>query len=477
MGGPHAAGGHAAHGQGPPGEPFGQAAAQPAEEFPRHLLTDLVGAEERAERRRLARAEWVLGLALASFALAFPLEALVGRGPEWAAGLAGGKASGPHLVPSLLGGWLGRAGLGFERAGYLLSALSLALCLPLAGTLGRRLGAPPRLASLGALTLVLSPAAWNAGSLPGPGAAGMAAALALCTALLDPGRSRRLLALALLAPLVDLLLVWLLPAVLVAARGTGRPGAALRSLGLVGGAATGLALIHLLAAALDPARGLAELGPELGRAALGRDFHPAPLAWTALPGPLALGLGLGGLLSLVAVRRGPEESGPPPWLWAWCLVPLVPWALGPLPLLILLGPALLGGLDLLARAPEARALRVLAAIVGIQTALVVGGRAALGSADPLAAWRAAAEAEFRAGDALMSADPDRLHLARLRYGLPAIDARVEARGWIEGARHLAAAGHRIWVDGEPGGAPAAPGWHGAFPFRWLRVSGGDADRH
>jgi hypothetical protein len=430
---------------GPPG------AGPPPEDlhgaFPRELTHGLVVAAEAAERRRLVLVEWGLGLALAAFALALPIEVLVGRGVQLVAELGAGRWSGPHFIPSLLAGLLGRAGLGAERAGFLLSALALALCVPLAGALGRRLGASARLATLGALVLGLTPVVWHAARLPGPGAPALAACLALAGALLGDRRERRVLVLATLAPLVDLTLAWLLPAVFLGSLGRGTRVGRRRALYATAVPLAVLALVHALAAGIDPGRQLEALLPELARALLALDGRSAPWSWLALTGLGALGLGLAGLIALAVVQRGEEEQPPPAWIWAWCLGPLLAHGVGVLPPVWLAAPALLGGLDLLARVPEGKALRALALGGLAQACLLTAGGMALRAADPLADWRARADATLRGGDLFLGADGDRLHLARMRYGLPALDLRLHPDHWLPAALAASAAGSRLVLDG------------------------------
>ncbi len=430
------------HGQGAHGEAF-----------PRHLTVDLVRAGEERELRRLRWVEWGLGLALACFALAFPLEVLVGRGVDAMARLDAGAWSGPHLVPTGLAALLGRAGLGLEPAAFLISALALALTPPLAAGLGRRLGAPPALATLGALALALTPAVWHAASLPGPDTCALAVSLALCAALLEGAGPKRVALLLAVGCSVDPALAWLLPAVLVHGRGWGRAG-----LGALVAAGLGALSVHALAAALDPGRELSDLGVELGRAALALDAHPSPWDWPALSGLGALGVGLAGLLALLLVRRGDEEEPPPAWLLVWCLGPLPAHVLGDWPPLWLAGPALLGALDLAARVPERQALRALTLSAALQLALLLGTGAALRLADPLVEWRARAREVLRPGDVVLSTQPEHLHWLRLRTGALALDLRGDPRHWEGLAREAAGAGRRLLLDGGPG-AGTPPGAH------------------
>lgn len=439
------------------GSPHAPGAPARGEAFPRHLTVDLVRADEERVLRRLRRVEWGLGLALACFALAFPIEALVGRGVDALSRLDAGAWSGPHLVPTLLAALIGRAGLGLEPAAFLISALALALTPPLAAALGRRLGAPPALATLGALALALTPAVWHTASLPGPDAPSLISSLALCSALLGGAAPRRVALLTALALLVDPALLWLLPAVLLRAGGAGRA-----VLGAPIPAILGALAVHALAAALDPGREFTALAADLGRAALGLDAHPSPWDWPAVSGLGALGVGLAGLLALVLVRRGDEEERPPAWLLVWCLAPLPAHVLGDWPPLWLTGPALLGALDLAARVPEPRAIRALALAATLQFGLLLATGAALRHADPLAEWRARARQSLRSEDVVLSAVPEHLHWLRLRTTAQVLDLRGDPRHWERLALDAARSGARLVLDGDPGAESAGEGIAGVL---------------
>lgn len=421
--------------------------------FPRHLVHSLVeDREERLRARRTAGA-WVLGAALAAFALAAPIETLAGRGPALVrAALASELSTSPLLLLGCRS--LGPA-VGIERAAFLFAALAGGLTVPALCHLARRFGFRGELVLPATLVVVLAPGALLAARLPGPEAPSLLAATLLLAALFPPREgaapagSRRIGLPLGLALAVDLGTLWLVPATLWAAASSGRR-AALGALGIALAVPAALWAMTAAFGASLSAGGAAALATD---ALLGTSFPPegAPLTAVLLDGPLALGPALLGLAALAFVRRGEEESSPPRFLLAWTFLPLLactsprPAPIAPLALLPL---ALVGLLDLLSRLPEPRGLRLALGLAALSFLLAAGGGILLERSDPLATWRGTAERELVPGDLVVSADPARRYVLSARYGLETASPR-EA-GLLEAARSALAAGRRVVVD--PAGA-------------------------
>ncbi len=411
-----------------------------------HSAAKLIPAEapESSPRRRLV-AGWVLGAGLAALALAFPQERVFGQQVARAELFSGSIANVAHQALSSLVIWITE--LGPEAAGFVVAALAYGACLPVCLSIARRAEHGLGVSLATSVAVLLSPVAWVAGTTPGPAALGALVSLLL---LREVWSKRR-------PAIFNVVLVWcaavwcapvnawLLPAVAWAvgnSREEPRRGrvAALAVLGF------GLAGLGLL---LPLTEGLAREAIFGGSSGWGQI-----IAWGMglLPG---LGLAALAAASLFLLRRHESEARPPRWLQLWCLLPLFAVALGgsptwEIPYLWLVPPALIGGLDLLARLEERVIARFSAAAVGAQGAILLGVLSIFSSTDPLAGWRKNASETLEPGDLVFTTRADHAYLLRERWGLET--QRVDETDpsatdpWLELARTAAASGRRVVFD-------------------------------
>lgn len=400
---------------------------------PRERMAELIGEAGAARARRERLQGWVIGAGIALVALGLPGERLWGD-MELARQTAGnGERSAGIVFPLAV---LVRHGLGVdaELACRLLAAVSYGLCVPALVGLLRSIGFDHLLALLAALTALLAPTAWIAGSMPLDFAPGMLGATLVLWALFRPRervangyhwRAATSLALAFLLRPENALLF---PAVLWAVSRH-------RGLGRLRGPSAGLVLA--LATAL-PLFGLVSGAPE--RTALGWRLLDTVLAGrepslqAAPRWILALGLGLGagvfGLYVLLLGRRLPEETPPPKWVVPWCLVVLAPVAggrpeAGPVGA-YLIPAAAVGIADWLTRTVgEKRALRRGSALLAVQLGLTAAVTFAWRASDPLADWRHTARLVLDPADVVVAADPRHGYLAGVRFRLATYPAPAE----------------------------------------------------
>ena len=393
--------------------------------FPRHLTTRLIdqGKSDRGHREVLAG--WVIGLGLAVLALAFPLERLLFEERE--------------LPVRLLTSWVGQVvslnDVGLFALRTALAALAYGACLPVMLSIGRRAGFPMGLNLVVSLGLLLSPAAWMAGTTVEAASVGLLFSLLAFASLWrtpNPGILPALLWLG-LATACSPVYLWLLPPVAMAASKTdgesrGRLWRGVAS--VVGGVALAFALrglLPLLGGGDSHLTAIEEMKRGLGT--LVREFsesHSGPgvvLTWGVglLPG---LGLALAGVLSLFVLKRNESEEAPPRWLLWWCVLPLAITALlsAPetrVPYLWLLGPALVGCLDLLGRRDADSLPLICGVALVLQIGVLTGVLAVSAATDPLSAWRAMARERLNPDDLVFTDDPQHLRILKERWGVEA----------------------------------------------------------
>lgn len=424
--------------------------------FPREDLTQRIASAARFERWREGWQPWLLGLAVTLLALAVPMERLWGDMNLVRLSAEEGRGLGVG-VPLLryLSQWMTH-----EQAGYALAAVSAGLTLPALRGLLITVGFPHGIAMRCVGMTALAPLALLGASSPvllAPGALG-ATLIARELFRLNTDQSMRALwrvsSVFLLGLLLDPANLLLLPAAGLALV----PLATVRKLPpwtfpTCLGATIGYCLWILLGAGNKEAfdqllRTLLAGGQGANLTSLG-----AWLAWL----PLCLGVGWLGILSLVGGRRTTEESPPPAWIKAWCLVALVPIIGGSpwtMPALGILLPLCSVGLaDHLVRLEDGskmrqRAQRLLATQLILGTLLILS----LGATDPLAAWRASARQDLSPGDLVFSEHRGHLYLLRHRFGL-ATESPSEPEA-VQRAQSARDKGQRVVLDGALPGAPA-----------------------
>ena len=149
------------------------------------------------------------------------------------------------------------------------------------------------------------------------------------------------------------------------------------------------------------------------------------LAWAAWA-PIALGVDWLGIASLFLGQRAPEESPPPRWVPAWCLMaaaPLLgghPEAAPALGLLVPLGAVGLAD-HLLRIEQDDQARRRARILAGSQLLLGLLALLVLRTTDPVRPWAEHARQALEPGDLVLSADPDHRFWLLHRFLLEAPD--------------------------------------------------------
>ncbi len=443
--------------------------------FPRHLTTELIDEESAQRARREHIGGWVLGLALALFALALPQERL-----PW--NLVGEELAGRSLLhdlwQQLLPRFAEKLGVTSELLALFFSAICYGACLPLALSFGRRLGiafAPTLLASC---LVIFSPAAWLAGTSPGLGSFALLVGLLLMRELWRDGSLRPAL-----VALFWAAGAWVHSGLLLCLEGllgsirSRAPGAAANRLTrllrlavlLVFGVGAFLAL---------QARELLSggVGAESWMQSILRAYLPAlsgsqslldslgSLPRALLDLPIFLGLVVIGLAALLLLKREEAEEKPPAWLWVWIGLPLLllfvwsPMHPGdPAVWIWLLPPGLVACLDLIARQDPRPAVLGAALALALQLGVLAGVLQHRTQTDPLADWRASATEAFDPSDWILTADPAHHYLLGQRWG---VECRLvldndDLEALRDEALANAHAGRRVVLDLEQGQAPAA----------------------
>jgi hypothetical protein len=396
--------------------------------------------EEDDRTGRPTLAGWLLGAGLAALALAFPQERLIGQFDSVTGAFHLALRAGIEQITSL------RA----EQAGFVLSAICYGACLPVTLSIARRLEFPFAVSLLASLVVLLSPVAWVAGTSPGPAALGLLLGLLLLGFLWQ--RERPVLGLVLgswcLAVSCAPVSIWLLPALAwaVTPGGKGDPRR-WRATAIVVGVGLAWLAALLLTESDSGTPGL------LTKAIFGGSGGWGQIL--AFGAGLLPGLGLAALAaaSLFLLRRHESEAPPPRWLLLWCVLPLVVATLGgsptwQIPYLWILPPALIGALDLLARADERRLVPVALGTVAAQLAILLGALLILSSTDPLAPWRENAREALEPGDLVFTTRGDHAYLLRERWGLEVqrVDSNTDSEQRLEFARKATSEGRRVVFD-------------------------------
>jgi hypothetical protein len=377
--------------------------------FPRHLTQELLEEESERQERKRWFAPWFLGAAYGLFALAFPLERVIGNFPMKA-------EAGEGLWWSFL------ESSGGESLGFLISAICAGLFLPL---MTRALAATglPRSASLtGACCISFSPLLTHAATLPGPESATCLISLLAfwIAAPHEAGSLRTSLAIALgvAASLLDPGGLLIIPALLLRHLSRGASHLSSRR-STWHGFAWGCAYIVSL--------GLL-WGFVFADAPLNRDSRV--IQWTIFPGVIGMGLCLLLTASLFIKRQDSMTEDTPRWLHLWflggiaslflpnasgiCLAPVAAFAIG----------------DFLTRGSHKP--RLLSSILIIaQLVLCVAATQKIRTKDPHAAWRRVFQEVFQEGDRLISDNLAHRYLAKIRWGVPAF-SEEEALGTLGG---------------------------------------------
>jgi hypothetical protein len=365
--------------------------------FPRHLTQELLDEDTRRSERRRWLAPWFLGAAFALFSLAFPLLRVVGNFPLKA-------EAGEGLWYQLLAlGW-------GEDLGFLLSALTAGLLLPMTTHALVATGLPRGPALVAALCVGLSPLLVHAAVLPGPEATAALLALAAfwIVAPHDVGALRTSVGVAVGVGVALLepggLLI--LPALL--ARHFSRTTQRIAPPKFVWyGVAWGVAAVVAMEL-LWPL-----LIPEVHA-----NQDPRVLRFGIFPGVFGFALAL---LATVALFRDRKESlaeDAPTWLRLWVaggvLSLLLPGASG----VCLLPAAAFAIADILSR--DLTTSRTGAAVIlAAQLTLTLAAVHQVRSRDPNAGWRGRFLDTAQEGDHLISSDPTHRYLARFRWGFQA----------------------------------------------------------
>ncbi len=430
--------------------------------FPRHLTTQLIEDDGVRRSRNSTWAGLLLGAGLAALALAFPQEALLGRGPGLVSAWSQETApAGAHVAHWLVAFAAQVSGMRLEPAAFLVSAVLYGACLPLLLSFGRSIGVSTANALAMTLALLLSPAAWLAATTPGPEALGMAAGIALLMVMwrsCSTGYTVLRLGLALLcfAVLCDSSksFAWLLPALALAPLLRSEdlePATPKLRVTVFAVLAAGIVFVPSCWLHSNTRASQGEL------LSITENLSSMTRGALALP---ALGLGLIGLVALALERRNESEQRPPLWLAAWAAIPVLGFLLidpaHEVPVFHLLPLAALGGFDLLQRRADDLEPWVLPSIVVAALGLLLGSLTWVGSVDPLAEWRAHARLVLEPEDLLVTDDPQHAYLLGERWGLEVLRLPPGAAGETSlelGSALAREASRRLVLDGEPSSFP------------------------
>ena len=365
--------------------------------FPRHLTQELLEEESEREERKRWLAPWFLGAAYALFALAFPLERVIGNFPMKA-------EAGEALWWSLL------ENSGGENIGFLVSAICAGLFLPLMTHALAATGLPRNASLIGACCVSISPLLIHAATLPGPESATCLVCLLAfwVAAPHEAGRLRSSLAvvLGIIASLLDPGGLLIMPALLMRHFSIGSahlPSRRSTWYGFAWGCAYVVSLDLLW-------------GFIFADAPLSRDSRV--IQWAIFPGAIGLGLGLIFTAGLFRKRPDSMAEDAPGWLRLWLLGGVAalffPNASG-----ICLAPiAAFAVADFLARG-TLRPRSVSTVLIFAQLILCVAATQKIRANDPHMAWRRVFQQKVQEGDRLISDNPAHRYLSRIRWGVPA----------------------------------------------------------
>ena len=379
--------------------------------FPRHLTQELLEEESEREERKRWLAPWFLGAAYTLFALAFPIERVIGNFPIKA-------EAGESLWWSLL------ESNGGESTGFLISALCAGLFLPLMTHALAATGLPRNSSLISACCVSISPLLVHAATLPGPESAACLVSLIAFWAAAphEVGRVRTSIAIALgvAAILLDPGGLLIMPALLMRHFSM---GPSLRSRSAFSGFAWCCASVYMI---------LPIWGFIFADAPLSRDSRV--VQWAIFPGVIGLGLSLLFTAGLFKKRPNSMAEDAPGWLRLWLLGGIAalffPNASG-----ICLAPvAAFAIADFLARGtPKPRAISTV--LITAQLILCVAAVQKVREKDPHAAWRRVFQEMVQEGDRLISNNPHHRYLSRIRWGVPAF-SEDDPLGTLSGAYFL-----------------------------------------
>lgn len=364
--------------------------------FPRHLTQELLEEESERQERQRWLAPWFLGAAYTLFALAFPLERVIGNFPMKA-------EAGEALWWSLL------ENNGGESLGFLFSALCAGLFLPLMTHALAATGLPRSASLISACCVSISPLLVHAATLPGPESAACLVSLIAfwVAAPHEAGRVRTSLAIGLgvAASLLDPGGLLIMPALLMRHFSMGTTHLTNRRstwYGFAWGCAYVVSLELLW-------------GFIFADAPLSRDSRV--IQWAIFPGVIGLGVGLLFTAGLFRKRQDSMTEDAPNWLRWWllggvaslffpnasgiCLAPVAAFSVG----------------DFLARG-TLRPRAVTAMLLIAQLFLCVTALNKVRTKDPHTAWRSAFQQRVKEGDRLISDNPAHRYLSRIRWGVP-----------------------------------------------------------
>jgi len=362
--------------------------------FPRHLTQELLEEDSRKEEHRKWLAPWFLGAAFALFSLAFPLERVIGYFPL--------KAEAGEGV-----WWMLLDAVGGESWGFLLSALTAGLFLPLMTLALVATGLPRGPSLVASICVGLSPLIVNAAVLPGPQATACLLSLAAFWIVAPHAAGSARTSIAIVVGIGVALLdpggLLILPALLVRhfSRSATRVSSPMHGWhGFAWGVAAVVAMEILWSFT----------APDVP---VNRD--PKVLRYAIFPGALGLGLALLATIGLFRNRSEGLTEDAPTWLRLWvvgglsslllqgasgvCLAPVVAFAIA----------------DLFSRGfVNSRSASVLA--LAAQLVLTFGAVHYVRNRDPDHAWRLHFYNTVEKGDRLVSHDPAHRYLARIRWG-------------------------------------------------------------
>ena len=438
------------------------------------MVAERLGSEDLQTRWQTV----LITFGFALLALGLPTTRLLGEGPNLVRWTQAGAWVHVHLALLPIARLLAPLPkLGPERAWSLIAALSWAATYPVLHATCIGLGTSRATALVAAAVSLAAPAAWLAGTLPGPSATGLLGSAVIMYCLLGPWMDERAGARRVgpqhwvwvwfAACLANLTLVLLYPAVawaVLASRRRGDERGGFRNVGAL--AAAPLLLVGALAAAgwlLPTTVPQLEFLRKAWYLITGNTDQPisSAFAWALILAP-SLGVGALGLWHLVERPVRPDEGSRPGWLLAWCVVPFVfqIWLGRPnLDLAtIVLGPVITVGLaDWLSSQPEDSVGTRYQLLCVSQLVVLVSFGLALARGDPDREWTNMARDQLTSSDLVLTRSRSHDYLLEHRFRVESVHLNeprrlpVEERPawWHALEERVAAAakdGRRVLID-------------------------------